>query len=166
MIKQRFSLALSLLWRTYLAYFIYSVVFSLALGFTIGAELLASRDFLRFGPPFTLGLFALLIAVLELGGRVNVLQAVFGTRLKRTQAHWRTYVLQLSLLLIALALLNALFALFAPFEVWVYYKVYGAPLLFAVGIFVLGWAQTPSTAETIAAHAEESSPTSAAPKWP
>lgn len=165
MIKQRFSLALSLLWRTYLAFFIYSGLFSLVLGFTIGGALLVNADFLRLGPPITLALFALLITALEVGCRMNVLQAVFGARLKRSPAQWRTYVLQLSLLMTALAILNALLAFFAPFEVWVYYKVYGSPLLLALSIFVLGWAQAPSTAEQIAA-LEEDSLTRSAPKWP
>ncbi|WP_431703508.1 septation protein IspZ [Pseudomonas sp. BR20] len=167
MIKQRCSLAFSLLWRTHVVYFIYSALLSLTLGFTVGSTLLTSRDFLLFGPPATLALLALLLVVLEVASGVNVPRAVFGNRLKRSAAQWRTYVLQLSLLLTALAILHALFAFFAPFEVWVNYRVYGGPLLFTVGLFLLGWAQAPSSAnDMIAAQAEDAAATSAVPKWP
>ena len=80
---------------------------------------------------------------------------------------WRTYVLQLSRLLTALAILHTLCAFFAPFEVGVNDRVYGGPLLFTVGLFVHGWAQTPSSADDIiAAQAEDAAATSTAPKWP
>jgi len=109
---------------------------------------LISSDFLRFAPSIALGLFALLLAILEAGCRINVLRAVFGERLKRSPAQWRTYVLQLSRVLGALAILNGLLAFFAPGEVWLYYKGYGGPLLFAVGVFAVGWTQaTPSDAK-------------------
>lgn len=167
MIKQRCSLAFSLLWRTHVVHFIYSALISLTLGFTVGSTLLTSRDFLLFGPPATLALLALLLAVLEVGSGVSVPRAVFGNRLKRSAAQWRTYVLQLSLLLTALATLNASCAFFAPFEAWVNYRAYGGPLLFTVGIFFLGWAQAPSSADTIiTAQAEDAAATNAAPKWP
>ncbi|MBT2373213.1 septation protein IspZ [Pseudomonas fluorescens] len=139
-------------------YFIYSVVFSLVFGLAFGRLVIASRDFLMFAPAIALAVFALLLAILEVGLRINLLRAVFGGRLKRSPAQWRTHALQLSLALISLATLNALLAFFAPLNIWLYYKVYGGPLLFAVGVFATGWIQvTPSAAETITAPVENSS---------
>ncbi len=151
MIKQRVSLGFSLLWRTYVVYFIYTLIFSLVLGFVFTDLVYANKDLLLFAPAFALGLFGLLLAILEVGCRVNLLRVVFGGRLKRSPAQWRTYALQLALVLGTLGTLNALIAVFAPVDIWLYYKAYGGPLLFVMSVFAIGWAQaTPSTAPTSA----------------
>jgi hypothetical protein len=72
MIKRRLSLGFSLLWRTYVVYFIYSGV----LGLAFGRLVLISSDFLRFASSIALGLFALLLAILEAGCRINVRRTV------------------------------------------------------------------------------------------
>lgn len=151
MIKRRFSLALSLLWRTYVVFFIYSIVISLALGFAFSLKTLVNSSFSLYLPAGALLVFALLLAVLEVGCRINLLRAMFGGRLKRSPAQWRTCVLQLSLVITTLATLNALIAFVAPIDVWVYYKAYVAQPLFAVGVFAIGWAQATSGAEETSA---------------
>ena len=125
---------------------------------TFGTRMISIRNLLLYGPSIKLGLFALLLVILEAGWRVNLLRAVFGGRLKRSPAEWRTYVLLFTLLITTMATLNALLAFFAPVNAWYVYKLYGGPLLFAVGVFAIGWTQaTPITLEVSTAPIENTS---------
>lgn len=135
--KQRISLAFSLLWRTLVVYSLFAVLLGLALRLFV----FPSEGFLRVQPTVVYGLFALLLVALEVGCRVNLLRGVFGGQLQRSPAQWRTFTLHLSLLFIGLAIVNALMALFTPFEVQLYYKAYGASLLFIGGVLAVGWRQ-------------------------
>lgn len=158
MIKRRFSLAFSLLWRTYVLHFICGFLLVIVLGLMFGTRMIGIRNLLLYGPSVDLGVFALLLVILEAGWRVNLLRAMFGGRLKRSPAEWRTYVLLLALLTTTMATLNALLAFFAPVNVWYVYKLYGSPLLFAVGVFTIGWTQaTPVAVEALTAPVENTS---------
>lgn len=145
MIKQRISLGFSVLWRTYLLYFTYTFVLSLVLGFAFIDLIAAHRGLLLYVPAFGLVSFALLLTLLETGCHINLLRFMFGRRLNRPPAAWRSDVLKLSLLLTLLGTLNALISRLAPVDVWLPYKAYGGSLLFFVGVFAVGWTQaTPS----------------------
>ncbi|MFL1555926.1 septation protein IspZ [Pseudomonas sp. O64] len=158
MIKRRFSLAFSLLWRAYVLHFMYSFLCVIVLGLTFGNRIIGSKNFLLYGPSVALGVYALLLVILEAGWRINLLRAVFGGRLKRSPAEWRTYVLLLTLLITTMATVDALIAFFAAGNVWLVYKLYGGPLLFAVGVFTIGWTQaTPITVEVSTAPVENAS---------
>ncbi len=144
MIKRRLSLALSLLWRTYVVFFLYSIAFTLVIGLPFGRLVLANRNVILYTPAVALLVFALLLAILEMGLRINLLRAIFGARLKRSPAQWRTSVLHLSALMAALAAVNALVTFSGSADAWMYYRTYPGPLLFFVGVFAIGWAQATS----------------------
>ena len=163
MIKRRFSSGFSLLWRAYVVYFIYSGVFGLVVGMAFSEQTNGIHHYMPLIPTIALGSLALLLVLLEMGCRINLLRLVFGGRLKRSATQWRTCILQFSLLLFSIGMLNAVFLFYTPTDVWLSFRTYIGPPLFAGGIFAIGWFQaTPPDAETITAPVENSSATDSA----
>ncbi|MGU9859735.1 hypothetical protein [Pseudomonas sp. LF245] len=155
-IKSRTLLSLSLLWRTYVVYVVYAGVFGLVVGRLFSGMIHGNRNSMLLMPSIALVSFAAVLMALELAGRINLPRVIFGGRLKRSAGQWRTYLLHISLLFIVFGLLNGLLVFFAPADVWLIFRAYVGPVLFACGVFTIGLVQTPT------APAENSSATSSA----
>lgn len=72
--------------------------------------------------------------------KLNLLRALFGKRLNLSLSQSRTCIFFLALLLVTLAILNAIVAFGAPY-LWVYYKVFGAPAIAIAGVLVTACVQ-------------------------
>ena len=74
---------------------------------------------------------------LEFGLNVNVVRLFAGQRLGLQSSAWRQYLIELSVLLAALAMLNVLVAFTVSIEAWINYRLFGQLALLLVGIYVL-----------------------------
>lgn len=138
------ALFIALLWRTVVAYLLLALAVSIGLAalFAIGIELPSrnvsvSVPYIKFKPTLAYLGFALLLLTSEFGLHVNVVRVVAGKRLGLPPSAWRQYLIELSGLFVALAILNVLVALAASVEAWINYKLFGALTLLLVGIYVL-----------------------------
>lgn len=132
--KRWLQLSFGLLWRTYVLYAIFAVLFALL----VGKLLFANAYFLYLKPTLVYGSLALVVVIAEMGFKLNLLRALFGKRLNLSPPQWRTCIFSLALLLVTLAILNAIVAFAAPYF-WVYYKVFGAPAISIAGVLVTAW---------------------------
>ena len=133
--KSWLFLSLGLLWRSFLLFQIYGLVFSLL----ITKFLLSSSSVLLIKPTLLYGSLALIIFVAQVGFKLNLLRAMFGKRLNLTQTQWRMCVTSLASLFATMAALNAAVAFSTSFDFWLYYKVFASPVLLVVGIFAISW---------------------------
>ncbi|APF85622.1 hypothetical protein BCR16_01795 [Ralstonia solanacearum FJAT-1458] len=127
------SLFFGLLWRTFVLQLIVSLAILALIGVT-GADFFhRDEKYIVLKPTLIYGTFALALLVGWLGFRVNLVRAIWGTRLSLSAAQWHRYVVALSALFVGLAVLNLVVAFLAPFGFWVSYKLFGALTIFCAG---------------------------------
>jgi intracellular septation protein A len=138
------SLFIALLWRTVAVYLVLAVTLIICLAglFALGIdvpprEVANSVAFIKLKPTFAYLAFILVVLVLEFGLNVNVVRLFAGQRLGLQSSAWRQYLIELSVLLAALAMLNVLVAFTVSIEAWINYRLFGQLTLLLVGIYVL-----------------------------
>lgn len=139
-----FSLSLSLLWRTVVVYLLLAVptllvLFLLSL---VGLDprpndIQAAATYIKAKPTLIYVAFAAALAISERWLHINLHRLLWGSRLQLTKNAWRTVAIWLSLLLLAMAGLNAAVAALASVDAWVTYKLFGALSILVLGHFVL-----------------------------
>ena len=137
-------LFVALLWRTVAVYLVLALALLICLAglFALGVDvpprkLAGSVAFIKLKPTLAYIAFALVLLASEFGLRVNVVRLIAGKRLGLAPSTWRQYLIELSFLLLALAVLNVFVAFTTSVEVWINYKLFGALALLLVGIYVL-----------------------------
>ncbi|MGA4212521.1 septation protein IspZ [Ralstonia nicotianae] len=124
-----------ILWRTIALQLIVSLAILILIGVT-GADFFhRDEKYIVLKPTLIYGAFALALLVGWLGLRVNLVRAIWGTRLSLSAPQWHRCVVALSALFVGLAVLNLIVAFLAPLELWVNYKLFGALAIFCAGIF-------------------------------
>ena len=138
------ALFIALLWRTVAAYLVLALALLICLVglFALGVnvpprELAASVTFIKLKPTFAYMAFASVLLASEFGFEANIVRLIAGKRLGISLPIWRRYLIELSLLLFALAILNVFVAFTASVEIWINYKLFGALTLLLAGIYVL-----------------------------
>ena len=139
--KNWLLLSFALLWRAFLLFQIFGLVF----GLLLGKILLSSSFVLLIRPTILYGSLALLVVIAEAGFKLNLLRSIFGKRLDLSAPQWRMCALSLASLLATMAVLNVAVAFSTPFDFWLYYKVFGSPVLFVAGIFAISWVSISKT---------------------
>lgn len=133
--KNWLRLSFALLWRAFLLFQIFGLVF----GVLLGKFLLPSSFVILIKPTILYGSLALVVVIAEAGFKLNLLQCIFGKRLNLSKPQWRMCALSLALLLATMAVLSVAVAFSTPFDFWLYYKVFGSPVIFVAGIFAISW---------------------------
>jgi intracellular septation protein A len=138
------TLFIALLWRTVAAYLVLALTLIVSLaglsasGIDVPSrEMTASAVFIKLKPTFAYLAFVLVVLALEFGLKVNVVRLFAGRRLNLQPSAWHQYLLELSALLVALAVLNLLVAFTASVETWINYRLFGQLALLLIGTFVI-----------------------------
>ncbi|MDO3617950.1 septation protein IspZ [Ralstonia pseudosolanacearum] len=127
-------LFVGLLWRTIVLQLIVSLAI-LVLIWVTGADFFHRYEkYILLKPTLIYGAFALVLLIGWLGLRVNLVRAIWGTRLSLSAQQWHRCVVALSALFMVLAVLNLIVAFLTPLEFWVNYKLFGALTIFCAGI--------------------------------
>jgi len=145
------KLTFSLFWRLVVAWFVVGCLILLLnlLATSAGArliptELAASPTFIKLKPSLMYLVAAFVALISELAFRINPLELVAGRRLQLLRAAWRRLSFGLVALLLVLAVLNVLVAIFAGLELWLQYKLFGAFALLLLGLAFLARGTQPS----------------------
>jgi len=109
-----------------------------ALGFELlPPELAANVNFIKLKPTLAYAAFALFLLCGEFGLHINAVRLIAGGRLNLPPPSWRQYLVGLAVLLVVLAVLNAVVAATVSVETWLSYRLFGALGLLLLGIYVL-----------------------------
>ena len=131
------TLFIPLLWRTCVAFFVMMLPFTGLL--TLAIDMLPrvnTATFIKLKPTFAYLSFAIVILISEFWLGINVIRMVAKRGLNLSRSAWRNYLIELSVLYIAFAVLNVLVAFTTPVDTWVNYKLFSA-FLFLIGIYVV-----------------------------
>jgi hypothetical protein len=134
------ALCLSLIWRTVVAYFLLALP-ALLLLYLLGLlgfdprpdEQAAAVVYIKAKPTMIYFAFAAVLFTLERWLHINLLRLLWGHRLQIVNETWRTVITWLSLLSLALAVLNGAVAAFASIEAWIAYKLFGGLSILLLG---------------------------------
>jgi len=138
------TLFIALLWRTVAAYLVFALTLIVGLaglsasGIDVPSrEMAASVVFIKLKPMFAYLAFVLVVLALEFGLKFNVVRFCAGRRLNLQPSAWHQYLIELSILLVALSALNLWVAFTASVEVWINYRLFGQLALLLIGTFVI-----------------------------
>lgn len=134
------TLFIPLLWRTCVAFFVVILALMVLHSglLTLGIDMLRvnTATFVKLKPTFAYLSFAIVILISEFWLGINVIRMVAERGLNLSRSAWRNYLIELSDLYIAFAVLNVLVAFTASVDTWVNYKLFsGFPFL--IGIYVV-----------------------------